>query len=739
MDGLIEKEVSKVDSGVSAPRFPRALRRRILSIAAISSLGFIVYGGIISSHSNSNARLLEEIESHRYPLQAHLISALHKLELVQSAFQDAVITGDPDSIELGKKLAAEFKLKIRYAKTTDVDNTRFYEDTTDAFNQYYSAASDLAEDILNSGLDMNKLGDRGFDNSRNYDSLMLSLSNFRDQKNLELTQSVHKATKSAQDILILSFTTGALAVLLVLGLALKTSFRISHRINNIVQNLKNIASTNADTGVRIELSGNDEMTELSFWFNTIIEKIEYLTNRSTEEIKKIAYSDSLTNLPNRRSLMETLENDLRLAAESNENVAVFIMDLDNFKPVNDEFGHDAGDKMISDVANRLNLIFQTVDHQSENMATKIESENIKSVVGRIGGDEFMAIVTGYHFEETLFRLSEAVISTITMPFAIKSKQCNVGVSVGISQSPNDCTDLVQLIGFADLAMYEAKKAGKNQAKLFDEDIAERENRTNKISNNLATALADNEFYMVFQPKYNLKNCDYLGAEALIRWESSELGFVSPLEFISIAETSKFIVDLDDWVLDNTCAQIARWKAEGLDVGTVSINVSARQICEKGYSRKVDKALVKHGVLNTDIQIEITETSALYSLNAVTDNVDALHKIGVTVAMDDFGAGHSSLQLLISCPIDTLKVDKSLIDQIRTDDRSLSIVKAIVSLGKSLGIQLVAEGIEEVDQNDLLASLGCEVGQGYWFSKPLDVVTFKEMLKKNKPPMLRIVS
>lgn len=696
--------------------FLGSLKWQILSIALVSVVGFLIYIAVIVYESNQTARLLKELENRRYPVQAHLLTALHNLEFMYYLMETSVITGDPESLSETMNIAASFRMELTKAGAASPQQKVTIDQLLDEFEQYFIKAHSLALDMMDPYVDPIQFVDRGKESTAAYESVRAALKIFQKQQNKAFTTSISNATNRANRFVLLGYSTGVLTALLVFIIAVVTSRGILRRINHMVTTLRRIAQENGDMSVRIPLSGNDEMTELAYWFNSFIVKLQRITQKSTAEIKRIAYSDHLSGLPNRHMLIERLEQEIKHAEEIDSNVAVIMLDLDNFKPVNDRFGHDAGDLLIKAVSKRLTDLFSN-DDQSQ-LKSFVDTSIGEQIVGRLGGDEFMAILPFYRSDRELTELALKICGELSKPFNILNNQCIIGVSVGVSRFPTDCDSSLELMAFADMAMYEAKSGNKNEYRFFEKAIAETRNLNNRVSIALESAIENNEFSMVYQPKFCLSDGSYVGAEALLRWNHPELGTIGPDIFIPIAIKRGKIIDIDQWVIGAVCRQIHNWHNNGLDPLRVAINVSPQQIWRDDFVRSLTQIADSCSTDLASLEVEITETSALDHLDVVSRNLEAVRDLGVTVAMDDFGAGHSSLLLLMDIQIDVLKMDRSLIQRIEHDSVSRSLVSSMVSLANELNIKIVAEGIERIEQAALLYSLNCDFGQGYFYSMPI---------------------
>ena len=345
------------------------------------------------------------------------------------------------------------------------------------------------------------------------------------------------------------------------------------------------------------------------------------------------------------------------------------------------------------------------------------------MVARMGGDEFMLIITSLEGVARSIRVAERVREAVLEPIVIDDTELEIGVSIGIAIYPEDGETAEELVVNADLAMYEAKNSGKNSYRLFRSDMQAAAKRNLEIESSLRNALNNNELALHYQPKFDINTGEVVGAEALLRWHNDKLGEVSPSSFIPVAECSSLIFDIDEWVLHAACKQINAWQKAGMRMVPVAMNVSAKQAARVDLIGKVHEVIedfsLPHGVL----ELEITETSAIANMSVVAENIRTLKEIGVTVALDDFGAGHSSLSLLRYCDIDTLKIDRAFVEEL-SQPEGKPIFKAVISLAKVLNVATVAEGIEQQHELEAIRSFGCGVAQGFLLAKPMTAREFE---------------
>lgn len=428
------------------------------------------------------------------------------------------------------------------------------------------------------------------------------------------------------------------------------------------------------------------------------------------ELDFMSKKDHLTNLCNRRYFFEKFNSDF-LSSRASGKTALFYIDLDRFKIINDMYGHHVGDKALIQISSRLK---------------KYDSDD--SILARLGGDEFVFVKYGDYEYEEFAQLADSIIQDCNAPIEIGEYMLYVSASIGISIYPTDAKDSYTLMKNADLAMHEMKDHGKNGYIFFDSKFSDKANRKLVMENLLKNADYDKEFNILYQPQFSIDGKKITGAEALLRWNNSELGNVSPEEFIPIAEETDCINSIGEWVMEKAIKQSATWNNMSYDI-KVGINVSPKQLDSKNLIEKLTRILEENSLSPKYIDIEITENVAVageYKINQINSLFGSL---GVSVSIDDFGTGYSSLSYLKIFPFERIKIAKPLIDVIATDSFDYEIVKAVITLAKSIGIKTIAEGVESRDQLEILTRLGCDEVQGFLLGKPMDKDEFEILLKK----------
>ncbi|SFB56607.1 diguanylate cyclase (GGDEF) domain-containing protein [Cohnella sp. OV330] len=427
-------------------------------------------------------------------------------------------------------------------------------------------------------------------------------------------------------------------------------------------------------------------------------------NKLMGEYRYLAYHDPLTGLKNRIRFQQDLE---RIIGKAGVRAGLLLIDLDRFKVINDTLGHHAGDLILVQTAERLR-----------------RSVGARSPLYRLGGDEFVVILTDAE-NSWCAAAADRILGEFREPFRCEGIEIIVTPSIGISIYPdNGCTSN-DLLKYADAAMYLAKESGKNSFRFYDTELHAIMARKMKLEHELRRAIERRQFKLHYQPKFELRTKRIIGMEALLRWEHPELGIVSPAEFIPVAEESGQIVAIGDWVLERACEQNKSWQDKGYPPLCISVNVSVRQFQHREFLMSVRSVLQRTGLPAAYLELEITE-SIMQNVKEGTEVLRALRRMGISISIDDFGTGYSSLFIIPKLPVDTIKIDKSFIDDI--DDRvQLSMLKTIIDLGLSLNLGVVAEGIESEHQRQVLVAHGCPVGQGYLYSRPVSPEAFEEML------------
>lgn len=454
--------------------------------------------------------------------------------------------------------------------------------------------------------------------------------------------------------------------------------------------------------------------------NLKLEKEMQVRLLAEERLKKQASYDALTGLPNRSLAADRLMQTLVKAKRHSLNPCVAFLDLDNFKYINDTFGHAAGDDLLKQAAKRLS-----------------ECARGSDTVARLGGDEFLLILeedgkaNQYPPEMGIRHVAERLINSFSKPFVIEGQKLNITPSIGFAIYPKDGEDNNQLMRHADAAMYRSKNDGKNTYCFYSPEMTVQAKLRMNVESQLHHALERNELYIQYQPIVNSKSGEIVKAEALLRWHCQELGMITPDYFIPLAEETGMIVQIGQWVINQSCKQVKSWRNSGWKNMRVTINVSARQFqSDSSLAETVSGALDSHNLASDAIQIELTEGVMLEESSASAKTMKQIEKMGVKLLIDDFGTGYASLSYLQRYNFDSLKIDRSYIDNVLHDEQAAKLVKAVIAMANSLGLSVVSEGVESKEQLDFLLAAKCEFMQGYYFSKPVSANKFSVLLAKN---------
>jgi diguanylate cyclase (GGDEF)-like protein len=431
---------------------------------------------------------------------------------------------------------------------------------------------------------------------------------------------------------------------------------------------------------------------------------------ATAQISYMAEHDFLTGLPNRSLLTDRLAQSIALAQRHGKRVAVMYLDLDHFKHINDSLGHAVGDQLLQSVAKRLQACVRVSD-----------------TVCRQGGDEFVVLLSEVESAADASLGAEKLIAAAAQPHLVDGHRLHVTASIGISIYPDDGKDAETLVKNADIAMYHAKRSGRNGIRVFVAEMNVRAVARQAVEESLHHALEQREFVLHYQPKVDLETGAITGAEALVRLKQSNNGLVYPAQFVAVAEDCGLILPLGKWVLREACRQTAAWLRFGLDTGQIAVNVAAAEFHGRDFLSDIRAILDETGLDPRYLELELTESGLMHATAATTQILRALKDLGVQIAVDDFGTGYSSLSYLHRFPIDTLKIDQSFVREIDGDGGEAIIVSAIIAMGKSLKLRVVAEGIETRQQLAFLRSNACAEGQGYYFTRPVAAEAFAGLL------------
>lgn len=449
-----------------------------------------------------------------------------------------------------------------------------------------------------------------------------------------------------------------------------------------------------------------KLRELEAIRHSMVDSFSRLENEK-KELYLMARTDSLSGLANRNSLNEYIQRVIPQMARKKEEFAFLFLDIDHFKTVNDSLGHNIGDELLQNIASIIKKTLRPSDF-----------------VARVGGDEFVIIIQDYKSYVELSTVIQRIQSHLAKQWVIQTHPINIGCSIGVAFFPKDGKDMFSLMKNADIAMYEAKKLGRNQYHFFTEELNQTVQKAISLDKDMRQALINNEYVLYYQPKVDLSNSKIVGVEALIRWNNPNKGFIPPNVFIPLAEENGFIKELGIWIVDEALNQHLKWKEKGIDI-SISINISAKQFLDKNFVPRFIKKLKDKKIDPNKIDLEITEYMFMEQSKETNNNLNILHDFGITISLDDFGTGYSSLSYLKKFPIDYLKIDKAFLDDYDSVDGAI-FLETIVKMGQMLKMKVIAEGVETKEQINYLKSISCDLYQGYYFSKPLNTKDFEKL-------------
>ena len=431
-----------------------------------------------------------------------------------------------------------------------------------------------------------------------------------------------------------------------------------------------------------------------------------------QRMEIMATHDALTGLPNRSLARDRFEQAAASARRGDRSVAMLYLDLDNFKNVNDTLGHSSGDTLLKLVSARLEGLLRNAD-----------------TVARLGGDEFLLVVPEVHDGAAVAEIANKVVTGLMAPFDVIGMEIFAGCSLGITMFPADGADFDSLLKKADIAMYRAKESGRNAFRFWDGEMNASVVEHVELLSAMRSAIAHQDFTLSYQPQFDLRTGRLIGAEALIRWNHAQMGNISPVRFIPLAERSGLIIPIGDWVLQEACAQAQRWRAAGWTDLTISVNVSPVQFKRGSVETSVAQALADSGLPSVNLELELTESLLIQDSLALAESLASLRRMGVRFAIDDFGTGYSNLAYLKRFEVERLKIDQTFVRRLTDDVQDQAIVRAIVQMASSLNLFTVAEGVEDGATLALLGDLGCQQGQGFHWSPAVPAAEFEVFLRK----------
>lgn len=457
-----------------------------------------------------------------------------------------------------------------------------------------------------------------------------------------------------------------------------------------------------------DLNGDLEGAVLTFK-DTTLEK------ENEEKLRQLANYDYLTGISNRAYFHDALQNSIARANRTSTNLALMFLDIDHFKFVNDQYGHDTGDQLLQAVSNKLSSILRRND-----------------LISRLGGDEFAIILQDIPLEFDIVNVAQKILSSVSEPLELNGVKIEVSTSIGIAFYESNSMTMDDLLKAADTAMYEAKSEGRNNYQFFAKHMQEKAEHTQRVQMMLSKAMVNDELTLLYQPKISLSKKKMVGCEALIRWFPEDGKPIYPDIFIPIAEQTGQIIDLGHWILNQVCKQVAHWQTEPHFNGLVTaMNVSVRQLGTRDFREKLEEAIKVHKIKPEYLEIEVTETATFDDHKVFFSELEKIHDLGVKVSIDDFGTGHSSLDYLRKMPVDIIKIDRSFIKDIGKDAQDEEIIRTILAISKTMSIQVIAEGTETLEQIAFLERHQVDNVQGYYFSEPVRAEQIRELISSNQ--------
>jgi diguanylate cyclase (GGDEF)-like protein len=473
---------------------------------------------------------------------------------------------------------------------------------------------------------------------------------------------------------------------------------------------------------------NDNKAQLTGLIGTV----QDITERKNQEniIRHLAYYDEVTQLPNRAFFLKFLSKTIELAQRNNRNFAILFLDLDGFKGINDTYGHQAGDLLLKEISRRL-----TEGLRCSDLASRyFDHFDHKVDVARLGGDEFIILLNELTRPEDAATVAGRIQNWISEPVVLGDRMVHIDVSMGIAVFPHDGEDSETLLKNADIAMYHAKKMGKGHYQFFHDEMAVRAKKRLEMETYMHLAVAKNELRLHYQPIMDVVSGQLIGAEALIRWSSPQLGFLPPNDFISLAEENGMINQFGEWAIRESCRQYKAWQQQGLGKLTLSVNLSSLQFNQASFISMIAGIIQEYDVNPAFLTFELTESMIMADTDNMLKKLKELKSLGTKLSIDDFGTGYSSLRYLNRFPLDSLKIDRSFVKELPESSDAAAIVNAILALAKALNLKTVAEGVETTQQMAFLQNTSCDSVQGYFFSKPMPVEEFQKYWEQQNNPI-----
>ncbi|WP_404821399.1 putative bifunctional diguanylate cyclase/phosphodiesterase [Pseudomonas huaxiensis] len=526
---------------------------------------------------------------------------------------------------------------------------------------------------------------------------------------------------------VIIFISGVLRAL-AMGLVLYLVYHwlLTKPLSRIIEHLTQI-NPDRPSQHQLPLLKGHEKNELGLWVNTAnqllasIERNTHLRHEAENSLLRMAQYDFLTGLPNRQQLQQQLDKILVDAGRLQRRVAVICVGLDDFKSINEQFSYQAGDQLLLALADRL----------------RAHSGRL-GALARLGGDQFALVQADIEQPYEAAELAQSILDDLEAPFALDHQEIRLRATIGITLFPEDGDSTEKLLQKAEQTMTLAKSRSRNRYQFYIASVDSEMRRRRELEKDLREALSRNQLFLVYQPQISYRDQRVVGVEALLRWQHPELGMVPPDQFIPLAEQNGNIVSIGEWVLDQACRQLREWHDQGFSDLRMAVNLSTVQLHHSELPRVVNNLLQIYRLPPRSLELEVTETGLMEDISTAAQQLLSLRRSGALIAIDDFGTGYSSLSYLKSLPLDKIKIDKSFVQDLLEDDDDATIVRAIIQLGKSLGMQVIAEGVETAEQESYIVAQGCHEGQGYHYSKPLparELVAFLKQSQRNQVSIL----
>ncbi|APU31427.1 diguanylate cyclase [Ectopseudomonas alcaliphila JAB1] len=519
---------------------------------------------------------------------------------------------------------------------------------------------------------------------------------------------------------VIIFISGVLrAMAMGLVLYLVYHWLLTKPLSKIIEHLTNINPDRPSEHKLPMLKGN-EKNELGLWINTAnqllasIERNTHLRREAENSLLRMAQYDFLTGLPNRQQLQQQLDQILEDAGRLQRRVAVLCVGLDDFKGINEQFSYQSGDQLLLALSDRLR------SHSGR-----------LGALARLGGDQFALVQADIEQPYEAAELAQSVLDDLELPFLLDQHEVRLRATIGITLFPEDGDSTEKLLQKAEQTMTLAKSRSRNRYQFYIASVDSEMRRRRELEKDLRDALAQNQLHLVYQPQIDYRDHRVVGVEALLRWQHPQHGFVPPDLFIPLAEQNGTIIPIGEWILDQTCRQLREWHDQGFSELRMAINLSTVQLHHAELPRVVNNLMQVYRLPPKSLELEVTETGLMEDISTAAQHLLSLRRSGALIAIDDFGTGYSSLSYLKSLPLDKIKIDKSFVQDLLEDEDDATIVRAIIQLGKSLGMQVIAEGVETAEQEAYIIAQGCHEGQGYLYSKPLPARELTLFLKQSR--------